>query len=150
LGGGGTALRSADSGRTWSQVIMPSFAAGTTYVAFAATAQDDVWFAGTNPGGPASLLHSADRGNSWQSVDLGTYAAPSGIWSIDRTHVLITTQTGQIRKTVDGGATWAAVFDDSSLTLSGLWGSAGGADLYAVGGAAANGAASPRPGAILH
>jgi hypothetical protein len=150
LGGGGAALRSSDSGRTWSQVITPAFAAGTTYVAIAATAEDDVWLAGSNPASGAKWVHSADRGSSWQPIDVGSYGSPGGIWSIDRTSVLITTGDGQIRKTVDAGATWAPVFSDPSLSLGGLWGSAASADLYAVGGGMSIGANPGAPGVILH
>jgi photosystem II stability/assembly factor-like uncharacterized protein len=150
LGGGGFALRSSSSGRTWSPVVPASFAAGTDYVAIAATAEDDVWLAGKVQFGQGQWLHSADRGNSWQLIDVGSFSPSFGIWSIDRTHVLITTQDGQIRKTADAGATWAAVFSDSSLALFGVWGSAASADLYVVGGAAPVSGSSSGSGVILH
>lgn len=150
LGGTGTVLRSSDSGRTWTQVITPTFSLNTDYLAIAASAEDDVWVAGSSPSSGGHWVHSADRGSSWQPVDVGSYASSGGIWSIDRTSVLITTGGGEIRKTTDAGATWAPVFSDSSLALGGLWGSAGSADLYAVGGVPPIGVSPPGPGVILH
>ena len=47
-------------------------------------------------------------------------------------------------------AGWTQVFNDSSLTLFRLWGSAASADLYAVGGLVASGATSSGAGVILH
>jgi hypothetical protein len=149
LGGSGDALRSSDSGRTWSEVLTGTLSAGYDYVAVAATAEDDVWLAGDSPFG-GQWLHSADRGSSWQSVDVGSRSSSFGLWSIDRAHVLITTQDGQIRKTADGGATWTQVFNDPSLGLFALWGSAASVDLYAVGGLKATSATASGSGLILH
>lgn len=150
LGGSGDILRSSDSGKTWSVVATGALSAGYGYHAIAATAEDDVWLAGTPELGPAQWLHSADRGNSWQSVDVGSISPSFGMWSIDRAHVLVTTTDGEIRKTADGGATWTQVFHESALTLFAVWGAAASADLYAVGGHTTSDATASGPGLILH
>jgi photosystem II stability/assembly factor-like uncharacterized protein len=134
-------MRSSDGAQTWADVTISPAATGSTlqsypvFQAIGASAVDDVWVAGGPTPDSGVLMHTADRGQTWQRVDVGAVSPLLGIWAIDRARVVLPTSGGQILVTADGGASWTIAFSDPGMVLWGAWGSAGGGDLYVVGGA---------------
>lgn len=98
----GAVEHSAD-GKTWEKVeIDPS----VTFRAMSSNA-GDLWAGGTG----GSLFHSADAGRTWSRVKVGD----DGMWVSDAItavdfpnprHGAVTTQSGAIWTTQDGGRTW--------------------------------------------
>jgi photosystem II stability/assembly factor-like uncharacterized protein len=160
-GENGMVIRTGDGARTWADVSVSPASVGATldtypvFEALGASAVDDVWVAGGPTPDTGLLMHTSDRGQSWQQVDAGTVSPIFGIWAVDRAHVIVSTSGGQILVTADGGASWTTAFSDPAMWLWGAWGSAGGGDLYVVGGLmkAGDGGADAIPtytGVVLH
>lgn len=129
--------RSADQGRTWTEVGVPAYPAPVAGSDEKPDTLDQIWclepggadqpgvlWAGTIPGG---LFRSGDHGQSWQLMtDLwdrperkewfgGGYDHP-GIHSInvdprDSRHVTVGISCGGVWQTHDGGATWQLTAD---------------------------------------
>jgi hypothetical protein len=99
----GSLQRSDDSGETWQIVpVQP----GASFRAFS-TAGTEVWVAG-NAG---SLYHSSDSGRSWIRVEptAAGHKLQADIISVDFSDPLkgaITTESGEVWTTSDGGKSW--------------------------------------------
>jgi len=118
VGEGGTILRTADGGATWSPVTSP-------------TTNDlrDVAFGGTGQGvavGGSALLHTADHGATWTAlpVDPGTCCAAAAF--ADATTVVVARTLGRegFLRSTDGGLTYAVVATGVSDTFGVEFGSA--------------------------
>ncbi|HEX5480120.1 MAG TPA: hypothetical protein VFY79_10415 [Dehalococcoidia bacterium] len=98
-------LVSIDKGAHWSwRAMLP---ADVTSLAFGSS--QDGWAAS-----PDGLIHTIDGGASWQPI-APVRDAVTRVRLVDATHGWITTKSGGLQSTSDGGATWTTVTDPCTL-----------------------------------
>src|SRR5688500_16208725 len=117
VGRGGTVLRSASGGESWSVV-----ASGTErdLAAIWAAAGASAWAVGAG----GTVLHSADAGRSWEPRSAGTREDLTGVWSAGGGHVIVVGHKGTVLRSTDRGRTWESDEADVQDDLLGLWGRA--------------------------
>ena len=115
LGVGGFMLKSTDSGSTWSAAIQLSgggFTATRILDVKVLPGSPDIILVGTNAG----LFRSTDGGTSYSLVSNATMNGKN-VWSLIRTGATtwvagvedMTTRTGTMLRSTDGGTTWGTV-----------------------------------------
>jgi photosystem II stability/assembly factor-like uncharacterized protein len=132
----GTILHSVDHGATWTaqanpdQTLIPGKA--TSYIrGFWGSSATDVWAVGYPYA--TGMLHSTDAGSTWTATKITGY--PWGweaMWAASATELYFAGHDGDVRGTLDSGATWYPQNTGTTVNLFGIWGS-GPSDIYAVG-----------------
>ncbi len=108
VGDGGVALYSADGGRTWRAIAVPV----TVDLVRAATTSEAWHVVGAN----GAYLRSTDAGGAWSTASLPRTLTATYLRFFDAEHGVLAARTGPsypdtllIRRTEDGGRTWAPV-----------------------------------------
>jgi photosystem II stability/assembly factor-like uncharacterized protein len=97
--------RSTDAGRSW-QLMRVAAAPGSFRTV--SSVDGNVWVGGTG----GALYHSVDGGRTWKRVpviaaDMALAADIARVEFTDAQHGSVSTTTGEIWTTTDGGATWS-------------------------------------------
>jgi photosystem II stability/assembly factor-like uncharacterized protein len=112
-GAGRNALKSQDAGQTWQRMVGPP-AWGFVGDLVLSSVDPDTLYAAVAPllmsgGHLGGVLRSIDGGESWTDVSAGITALDvTGVVvdPDDAQHILVSTGSGHILATVDGGTTW--------------------------------------------
>jgi photosystem II stability/assembly factor-like uncharacterized protein len=110
---GGVVLHTTDGGAAWNVVPHPTVSIAQVN-RLDALASGDVWIAAPDPpGGNPFTIHSQDNGLTWRREPLPAVPAGHGPMSVNAVSPLVTwtalNQSGNVYRTLDGGANWRLV-----------------------------------------
>jgi photosystem II stability/assembly factor-like uncharacterized protein len=111
---GGVILHTMDGGATWSVVPHPTVPI-VDVNRIDALGGADVWIAAPNEGhgGNTSMIHTQDNGLTWRQEPLPAIPAGHGPMTVNAASPLVSwtalNQSGNIYRTLDGGAGWQLV-----------------------------------------
>ena len=121
--------RTADGGRTWTQVQAEGIGAVRGICGIDVLAGGRIIHAGGRVGGPGGLLRSRDGGQSWSVVDLGgaagmildvKFLSPTTGFLCAATSGDVSQANALILRTRDGGRSWATVYR-SARRFENVW-----------------------------
>lgn len=116
-GAGGSVLRTADGGSTWSDVSAGGTGVSSTINAGLAFSADEFWACQ----GP-NILRTTDAGQSWAPIEDDVLSGSGTLTAMQEVagQLFVTGYSGKVYRTADQGATWEALPTGNALRLFGL------------------------------